>query len=327
MKVPRWTFGHLHSTKPSFLQTSPSRLLFHQPLVHPRPRSPLPLPVYSRSSSSSTRWKARQSRDSFASRARLQDLKSRAAFKLLELNEKHRIFRSGNTVVDLGYAPGSWSQIAVNRTQPNGRVVGIDVIPAQPPKGVSTIQGNFLSPEVQAEVRRYVLDPARGRARKRRVLSRTAEHEEDMATEEDLEQEGMAYIDLERRAQLEGSDDALEGKEAQHGADRAEKKMTTRQRDDAEGRVVDVVLSDMSEPWSPPAGLWKNSLSNPYFRMMNTSGLAVRDHAGSMVRENCMTLFWMRANSELGSLHGSPDVLLRCAQDGWAFCLQVLPRV
>ena len=63
------------------------------------------------SSSSSTRWKTRQGGDFFAKEARVQGLKSRAAFKLLEINEKHKLFKPGQTVVDLGYAPGSWSQV------------------------------------------------------------------------------------------------------------------------------------------------------------------------------------------------------------------------
>lgn len=50
-------------------------------------------------------------------------------------------------------------------------------------------------------------------------------------------------------------------------------------------QVVDVILSDMSEPWAQTDGFWKRSLSNPYYRMMNTSGMPFRDHAGSMVRE------------------------------------------
>jgi 21S rRNA (uridine2791-2'-O)-methyltransferase len=53
----------------------------------------------------------------------------------------------------------------MTRTQPNGRVLGVDIIPSQPPKGVSTIQGNFLDPEVQAYVRDFVRDPRRGRLR------------------------------------------------------------------------------------------------------------------------------------------------------------------
>ena len=52
---------------------------------------------------------------------------------------------------------------------------------------------------------------------------------------------------------------------------------------DMEGRAVDVVLSDMSEPWEQASGPWKRSFSDPYLRMMNTSGMPFRDHAGSMV--------------------------------------------
>lgn len=54
---------------------------------------------------------------------------------------------------------------------------------------------------------------------------------------------------------------------------------------DTGSHVVDVILSDMSEPWAQTDGFWKRSLSNPYYRMMNTSGMPFRDHAGSMVRE------------------------------------------
>ncbi|GLA75828.1 2' O-ribose methyltransferase [Aspergillus tubingensis] len=113
--------------------------------------------------SSSKRWQARQLKDRFTREAAVQGLKSRAAFKLLQIDEKYHIFESGQTVVDLGYAPGSWSQVAVARTQPHGRVLGVDIIPAQPPKGVSTIQGNFLDPNIQAYVREFVRDANRGR--------------------------------------------------------------------------------------------------------------------------------------------------------------------
>ncbi|GFF28380.1 ribosomal RNA methyltransferase MRM2, mitochondrial [Aspergillus udagawae] len=115
--------------------------------------------------SSSKRWQARQFKDHFTRAAAVQGLKSRAAFKLLQIDEKYHIFKSGQTVVDLGYAPGSWSQVAATRTQPNGRVLGVDIIPAQPPRGVSTIQGNFLAPDIQAYVREFLRDPCRGRPR------------------------------------------------------------------------------------------------------------------------------------------------------------------
>ncbi|KAF2835135.1 23S ribosomal RNA methyltransferase [Patellaria atrata CBS 101060] len=212
------------------------------------------------SSSSSTRWKSRQGRDHFAKEAKVQGLKSRAAFKLLEMNEKYKLFKKGDTVVDLGYAPGSWSQVAVNRTSPGGRVVGIDVIPAQPPKGASTIQGNFLSPEIQAEVRSYVQDPNRGRPRQRPTFY---DNEGDDATHflemEELDKQSQGYLEMERRVDLCHSSDTKSSNA--RGEEGNEKKSTLKERDKAAGRVVDVVLSDM---------------------MMNTSGMAFRDHAGSM---------------------------------------------
>ncbi|KAJ4383333.1 2' O-ribose methyltransferase [Didymella sp. IMI 355093] len=225
-------------------------------------------------SSSSTRWKTRQGNDFFAREARVQGLKSRAAFKLLELNEKHKLFKPGQTVVDLGFAPGSWSQVAVNRTAPDGRVIGIDVIPAQPPRGVSTIQGNFLSPEIQDDVRSYVRDPNLGRPRKQ-----TISEEPDGLTEEQVDEMERGYIDIERQAHMEGVE---RERPAEDSESRSEGKLSVKERDLHYGRVVDVVLSDMSEPWDQVAGFYKKSLSDPYFRMMNTSGNPFRDHAGSM---------------------------------------------
>ncbi|KAF2268565.1 23S ribosomal RNA methyltransferase [Lojkania enalia] len=238
-----------------------------------------PFLIYA-SSSSSTRWKSRQGKDFFAREAKVQGLKSRAAFKLLEMNEKYKLFKPGQTVVDLGFAPGSWSQAAINLTAPNGRVVGIDLIPTQPPKGVSTIQGNFLSPAIQAEVRAYVQDPDLGRPR-RLVLS--SEHPEGL-TEKDLEEMERAYIDIERQTHLEGIKAETIGQlnSESASAEVLEHKLPLKERDRRHGRVVDIVLSDMSEPWDQTTGFHKRSLSDPYFRMMNTSGVPFRDHAGSM---------------------------------------------
>ncbi|KAH0361393.1 FtsJ-domain-containing protein, partial [Aureobasidium melanogenum] len=239
-------------------------------------------------SSSSTRWKTRQTRDHFAREAKVAGLKSRAAFKLLELDSKHRIFRKGGTVVDLGYAPGSWSQVAVSKTSPGGRVLGIDIIPAQPPRGASSIQGNFLSPEVQAEVRRYVRDPALGRARTRVTMSKRGEdeiEEEEGATEEDVESEGRGVLRMAQETttkENEQPDQQDEQKQQQDEEAEQEAQLSVRKKDLRDGRVVDVVLSDMSAPWDQTSGYWIRSVSNPYLRMMNTSGTAFRDHAGSM---------------------------------------------
>ncbi|ORY16041.1 FtsJ-like methyltransferase-domain-containing protein [Clohesyomyces aquaticus] len=236
------------------------------------------------SSSSSTRWKSRQGKDFFAKEARVQGLKSRAAFKLLEMNEKYKLFKPGQTVVDLGFAPGSWSQVAVNRTSPDGRVIGIDIIPTQPPKGVSTIQGNFLSPAIQAEVRAYVQDPELGRPRRQTSLPMEEEEGAKGLTEEEFEEQERGYIDIERRAHLEGVEtEAIGQPDAEtNRVEKPEGKVSRKEKDRRQGRVVDVVLSDMSEPWDQTTGFNKRSLSDPYFRMMNTSGIAFKDHAGSM---------------------------------------------
>ncbi len=161
----------------------------------------------------------------------------------------------------------------MDRTRPNGRVIGIDVIPAQPPRGVSTIQGNFLSQTVQDEVKRFLREPDRGRTWRQPSISSTAE--DDHITEEDLAASSISYFELEKRTDHpwpvhEEPELSCDG---------------TRQRlkEEANERMVDVVLSDMLAPWDQTEGFWKRSKSNPYYRMMNTSGINTRDHAGSMV--------------------------------------------
>ncbi|KAJ9300061.1 hypothetical protein DTO271G3_2178 [Paecilomyces variotii] len=212
--------------------------------------------IFPRRHSSSKRWQARQLKDHFTREAAVQGLKSRAAFKLLQIDDKYRIFRSGQTVVDLGYAPGSWSQVAVSRTQPGGRVLGVDIIPAQPPKGVSTVQGNFLSPAIQSYIRDFLRDPNRGRPYS------TTNIDTEVSSDSSAAADG--YLDRGRKVL------------SQSGAE------STDATGSGSDKTVDVVLSDMCAPWDQTTGFWKRSLSEPYRRMMNTTGVAFRDHAGSM---------------------------------------------
>lgn len=162
----------------------------------------------------------------------------------------------------------------MDRTSPNGRVLGIDIIPAQPPKGVSTIQGNFLSPAVQEEVKRFLRESDRGRVKQE--PSFIAEDGEDQMTEEDLEQSSRSYLELEKRAEVGSSSEADPAGHNKRGGRNGNGKV--------DSGMVDVVLSDMCEPWEQTEGFWKRSLSDPYYRMMNTSGVNFRDHAGSMVQ-------------------------------------------
>jgi 21S rRNA (uridine2791-2'-O)-methyltransferase len=213
-----------------------------------------------------------------------------------------------------GYAPGSWSQVAADRTAPGGRVVGVDVIPAQPPRGVSTIQGNFLSPAIQAEVRAYVQDPRRGRPLGAGEWLRGGSGGGNSPSTKEAADEA-AVAD----GEADGGGGAKEEAAAAEGS--------LRERDEAAGRVVDVVLNDMCEPWDQTTGFWHASISDPYRRMMNTSGTAFRDHAGSMVGRPTLSRArgGMLICFELGPLHGGLDLFFRHAAHRRAFRLQVLP--
>lgn len=92
---------------------------------------------------SSNRWLSRQASDPYVKQARSRGYRARAAFKLIELDERDRFFRPGQKVVDLGSAPGSWAQVAVERVGPKGRVVALDILPMEPLDGVEFIQGDF----------------------------------------------------------------------------------------------------------------------------------------------------------------------------------------
>lgn len=88
-------------------------------------------------------WKKRQKSDPYVKRAREAGYRARAAFKLIELDDKDRLFRPGQRVVDLGAAPGSWSQVARERVGRGGCVVALDILPIDPIDGVVFIEGDF----------------------------------------------------------------------------------------------------------------------------------------------------------------------------------------
>lgn len=92
---------------------------------------------------SSTRWLERQLNDPYVRRAKAENYRSRAAYKLLELDERFGLLKGARAVVDLGIAPGGWSQV-VRRRVPQGRVVGIDLLPTDPIDGVSILQMDFM---------------------------------------------------------------------------------------------------------------------------------------------------------------------------------------
>jgi len=97
---------------------------------------------------SSKQWLRRHVTDPYVRKARAQGYRSRAAFKLLELAEKEKLFRPGQLVVDLGAAPGGWSQVAVSKVGPSGRVVAVDLLQIAPITGVTILRKDFRDPAV-----------------------------------------------------------------------------------------------------------------------------------------------------------------------------------
>ncbi|MGE3303697.1 MAG: RlmE family RNA methyltransferase [Hyphomonadaceae bacterium] len=98
---------------------------------------------------SSREWVTRQLNDPYVRRAHAEGWRSRAAFKLIELDERFGLIRRGARVIDLGAAPGGWAQVAIKRGA--GRVVGVDLLPVDALAGADFILGDFLDPAVAEE--------------------------------------------------------------------------------------------------------------------------------------------------------------------------------
>lgn len=109
-----------------------------------------------RRTGSSQRWRQRQERDIYVEEAGRAGWRSRAVFKLEQIQAKERVLKSGAVCVDLGSAPGSWSQLAARLVGPTGRVVAVDLLPMEPIPGVAFLQGDFTAPETLAALRELV---------------------------------------------------------------------------------------------------------------------------------------------------------------------------
>jgi 23S rRNA (uridine2552-2'-O)-methyltransferase len=99
---------------------------------------------------SDKRWLHRHVTDPYVQRAKAQGYRSRAAFKLLELDEREHLLKPGAVVVDLGAAPGSWSQVAAERVRPGGKVIAVDLLEIGPISGVTVLKGDFRDVDLLA---------------------------------------------------------------------------------------------------------------------------------------------------------------------------------
>src|SRR5919199_7012795 len=109
-------------------------------------------------SSSSTRWLERQLNDPYVARARREGYRSRAAYKLIELDDRFRFLKPGAAVVDIGAAPGGWSQVAAERVKApeKGRVVAIDLLPMDPIRGVDVLRMDFMAAGAEGALKQAI---------------------------------------------------------------------------------------------------------------------------------------------------------------------------
>lgn len=199
---------------------------------------------YSKKSASSKKWLQRASSDHYTKAAKFAQYKSRAAFKLIQLDKQFKLLKPGFAVVDLGFAPGAWTQVAVEKTKPNGRVLGVDIIPAPPPKGASAMQANILSMRTHQMIRQFFNEIHTSKLDDDDVLDKPSYIQSEMAESKEEE-----LVETGELVQF----------------------------------PLDLVISDMYAPVYPPERYWNNTTNSAYDRMANTSGVAVKDHSASIV--------------------------------------------
>ena len=103
----------------------------------------------------SKNWVNKQRRDTFVRQSKVDGYRARSAYKLIEIDEKFKIFKGGLSIIDIGAAPGSWSQYAVKAAK-NGRLISIDLKKMEPIGNTVQIQGDFTEENIQNEIRKHI---------------------------------------------------------------------------------------------------------------------------------------------------------------------------
>ena len=108
---------------------------------------------------SSTRWLERQLNDPYVQKAKDEGYRSRAVYKLMQIDKKYSLFKRGQIVIDLGAAPGSWSEYALTQIGSNGHLLGIDLLPVDSLAGAVFLQADFLDPAIDALINAHLDRP------------------------------------------------------------------------------------------------------------------------------------------------------------------------
>jgi len=142
-------------------------------------------------SKASNAWLREHVRDSYVQRARAAGYRSRASYKLLEIDDKDHLIRAGDVVVDLGAAPGGWSQVAAERMHGKGRIVAVDLLAMEPLRGVTFVLGDFREQAVLD-----VLERLLGGEKPRLVLSDMSPNISGVAVRDQAQSTHLAELAL-----------------------------------------------------------------------------------------------------------------------------------
>ena len=163
-------------------------------------------------SAASQRWLERQLNDPYVAAAKAQGWRSRAAFKLIELDDRYHLIRKGFSIVDLGAAPGGWSQVAARRGA--GQVLGLDLLPIDPLPGATFLVGDFNDADMPARLQTLLGRPAD------LVLSDMAPNTTGHAATDHMRIIGLAELALDFATQVLAPGGAFVAKVFQGGAER-----------------------------------------------------------------------------------------------------------
>lgn len=243
-----------------------------------------------KSSASSSRWINRQETDFYTRQAKVNNYKSRAAFKLLQIDDKYHLFNPNKhtNVLDLGAAPGAWNQVALDRCHTGSTIVGVDILPYDPPMGVTSIQGNILSKMTHNLIRETFLYAELDR--RRDELSGGPQVELKDPTTGDIElindlsvMDQSHKVDSEEVRQIDDVLNNLSISKKVLPDEYSLKPETKLDLNDVKLKYpIDVIVSDMYVPFIQSTGFHSATTNNPHHRMANTTGLAIRDHAMSI---------------------------------------------
>ncbi|CCH58400.1 hypothetical protein TBLA_0A06070 [Henningerozyma blattae CBS 6284] len=238
------------------------------------------------SSASNNKWLKRQSNDVYTKTAKSQNLRSRAAFKLMEIDDHYHLFHKNKEqrILDLGFAPGAWSQVARRRTSDKSLIIGVDILPCEPPPGVTSIQANILSQKTLQLIRLYFSKHFELNKHYPHLTHENGyfNHTINELEQKKLENEQASYREVFSNINAKEIETLNKPNFDTNKNSNDENPINNNNNNIVDKFPIDLIISDMYEPW--PQNFLSSSrfTNNVLRRLANTSGVAIRDHLQSV---------------------------------------------